>query len=120
MDDAMDATTRIASQAVSISELAAARIGELLKEEPEGSMLRVAVSGGGCSGYQYGFSFDIVRTDEDRLFERDGAAVVVDEISLDLLNGAQIDYVEDLSGASFSIRNPNASSSCGCGNSFAV
>ena len=83
-------------------------------------MLRIAVSGGGCSGYQYGFSFDTAVTEEDRLFERGAARVIIDEISLDLLNGAELDFTEDLSGASFAIRNPNAASSCGCGNSFAM
>ena len=105
---------------ITISQSAAARIGQLLRQEGEGAMLRVAVSGGGCSGFQYGFSFDTVRNDEDRLFERNDARVVVDEISLELLAGAEIDYVEDLSGANFAIRNPNAASACGCGNSFAV
>ena len=83
-------------------------------------MLRITVSGGGCSGFQYGFTFDPARNEDDRLFERDGAQVVVDEVSLELLNGSEIDYVEDLAGASFAIRNPNAASSCGCGNSFSV
>ena len=104
-----------------ISASAAKRIGELARQEGEsGSMLRIAVSGGGCSGFQYGFSFDDVRNEDDRLFERDGARVVIDEVSLELLNGAEIDWVEDLSGAAFAIRNPNASSSCGCGNSFSL
>ena len=116
----MNATATLSRSEITISDSAAARIGELVRQEPEGSMLRIAVSGGGCSGYQYGFSFDTDRTDEDRVFERNGARVVIDEISLDLLNGAEIDFVEDLSGATFAIRNPNASSSCGCGNSFAV
>ena len=83
-------------------------------------MLRVAVSGGGCSGFQYGFSFDDTVRDDDLTFERDGVKVVVDEVSLDLLAGAEIDYVEELIGASFQIRNPNATSSCGCGSSFAI
>jgi iron-sulfur cluster insertion protein len=83
-------------------------------------LLRVTVSGGGCSGFQYGFSLDDERRDDDRLFERDGVGVVVDEVSLDLLRGAELDYVQDLIGAYFSIKNPNASSTCGCGSSFSV
>ena len=83
-------------------------------------MLRLAVSGGGCSGFQYGFSFDDARNEDDRVFERDGVKLVVDETSLDLLVGAEVDFVEDLVGSSFQVRNPNASSSCGCGSSFSV
>lgn len=106
---------------VTLSESAAKRIAFLASQEAQpGLMLRVSVSGGGCSGFQYGFAFDDIRNDEDRLFEREGAKVVIDETSLELLNGAEIDFVEDLVGASFQIRNPNAKSSCGCGNSFAV
>ncbi len=106
---------------VVLTESAARRIS-ILKEQDqaEGALLRIAVSGGGCSGFQYGFSFDEQRNDDDIVFERDGVGVVVDEVSLDLLAGAEIDFVEDLMGASFQIRNPNAASSCGCGNSFSI
>jgi iron-sulfur cluster insertion protein len=82
--------------------------------------LRIAVSGGGCSGFQYGFTFDEEKNEDDVVFERDGVVVVVDEVSLDLLAGAEVDFVEDLMGASFQIKNPNAASSCGCGNSFSI
>ena len=85
-----------------------------------GLMLRLSVSGGGCSGFQYGFSFDETMTDEDRIFERDGVKLVVDEVSLTLLGGAEVDYVEELVGSAFQVRNPNAKSSCGCGSSFSV
>ena len=113
--------TATADGSVNISESAARRIAHLLAQEGgAGAMLRVSVSGGGCSGFQYGFTFDNIRNDDDRLFERDGARVIIDEISLELLNGAVIDFVEDLSGSSFAIRNPNASSSCGCGSSFSI
>jgi iron-sulfur cluster insertion protein len=106
---------------VVLTERALRRIAILKEEEQAGTaMLRIAVSGGGCSGFQYGFSFDNVRNDDDLVFERDGVGVVVDDVSLDLLNGAEIDFVEDLMGAAFQIRNPNAASSCGCGNSFSV
>jgi len=117
-----DATVTPAPSAeLRLSESAANRIAWLMsQEEHKGLMLRISVSGGGCSGFQYGFAFDDNVTGEDRLFERNGAKVVVDETSLELLAGAEIDYVEDLVGASFQIKNPNATSSCGCGNSFSV
>ncbi len=83
-------------------------------------MLRITVSGGGCSGFQYGFSFDNQKNEDDYVFEHMGIAVVTDDASLDLLNGSLIDFVEDLMGASFQIKNPNATASCGCGSSFAV
>jgi iron-sulfur cluster insertion protein len=106
---------------VVLTESAARRISILKEQErAEGTLLRIAVSGGGCSGFQYGFSFDDQRNGDDFVFERDGVGVVVDEVSLDLLAGAEIDFVEDLMGASFQIRNPNAASSCGCGNSFSI
>ncbi len=106
---------------LTITESAARRVAELMKAESgEGLMLRVAVSGGGCSGFQYGFSFDDTLGEDDRTFQRDGVTVVVDDLSLDLLAGSEIDFVEELIGSSFQIRNPNASSSCGCGSSFAI
>jgi iron-sulfur cluster insertion protein len=106
---------------ISISDSAAKRIAYLLTTEPEGSRLRVEVLGGGCSGFQYHFSFDQeALKDDDRLFEKDGAQVVVDETSLGMLNGSMVDYVETLGAAAFEIKNPHATSSCGCGNSFAV
>ncbi len=106
---------------VLITESAARRI-TLLKEQEEaaGAFLRIAVSGGGCSGFQYGLSFDDQKNPDDVVFEHGQVAVVVDEVSLDLLNGSELDFVEDLMGASFQIKNPNAASSCGCGNSFSI
>lgn len=104
-----------------ISESAVRRVRSLMQSRSnEGLMLRVMISGGGCSGFQYGFSFDDVVNDDDFLFERDGIRVVVDDVSLDLLDGAEVDYVEELIGASFQVKNPNATSACGCGTSFAV
>ena len=104
-----------------VTENAARRIAALrVRERAEGASLRITVSGGGCSGFQYGFSFDDRRNADDIVFERDGIAVVVDEVSLGLLSGAEVDFVEDLMGAAFQIRNPNAASSCGCGNSFSI
>ena len=106
---------------ITVTESAARRIALLKQQEQAaGAFLRIAVSGGGCSGFQYGLSFDDQRNPDDAEFERDGVAVVVDDVSLDLLNGAEVDFVEDLMGASFQIRNPNAASSCGCGNSFSI
>jgi iron-sulfur cluster insertion protein len=100
---------------------AAKRIAELkVQENVPAAYLRLAVSGGGCSGFQYGFSFDDQRQEDDALFEREGVGLVIDTTSLELVDGAEIDFVEDLMGASFQVRNPNASSSCGCGKSFAI
>ena len=108
-------------RSITITESAARRLAELIAAEAgEGLMFRVAVTGGGCSGFQYNFSFDDTRLEEDRTFGRDGVTVVVDDISLDLLKGAEIDFVEDLAGSAFQVRNPNATASCGCGNSFAA
>lgn len=104
-----------------ISDSAASRISYLLKDEPEGCVLRISVQGGGCSGFQYHFEFDTNSNNEDdHLFEKDGAAVVIDETSLDILNGSMIDFVETLGAAAFEIKNPQATASCGCGNSFSV
>lgn len=108
-------------RAVMLSASAARRITQLRKAQGnEHLMLRVTVSGGGCSGFQYGFSFDDNSGEEDRLFERDGVTLVVDDMSLDLLAGSEVDYVEELIGASFQVKNPNAASSCGCGTSFSI
>ncbi|MBV9016936.1 MAG: iron-sulfur cluster insertion protein ErpA [Alphaproteobacteria bacterium] len=106
---------------ITITDSAARRIAVLkVQEDAERAFLRIAVSGGGCSGFQYGLSFDEDANPDDIVFEHGGVRVVVDEVSLDLLNGAEVDFVEDLMGASFQIKNPNAASSCGCGNSFSV
>ncbi len=116
----MDGST-VPERRIAISESAAKRVALLREQENVAdAFLRIAVSGGGCSGFQYGFSFDDTRQDGDQVFERDGVQVVVDDTSLDLLNGAEIDFVEDMMGASFQIKNPNAASACGCGNSFSV
>jgi len=118
MGDSVDTVERTA---MSLSANAARRIAWMIaREAQDGLMLRVAVSGGGCSGFQYGFSFDDTVNPDDRTFERDGVTAVVDEASLELLSGSEVDYVEDLVGASFQIKNPNAASSCGCGSSFSI
>ena len=114
-------TSEIEERRIVVTENAARRIAALkTQEEAERAFLRIAVSGGGCSGFQYGLTFDDQRNEDDFVFERDGVAVVVDDVSLGLLNGAEVDFVEDLMGASFRINNPNAASSCGCGNSFSI
>jgi iron-sulfur cluster insertion protein len=105
---------------LTVTESAAKRIAELTAAESAGFMLRVAVSGGGCSGYQYGFTLDDAVNPDDKMFGPEGAKVVIDETSLDLMGGAQIDFVDELVGASFTISNPLATASCGCGNSFAL
>ena len=115
------AAAGIGTRAITISDNAAKRVLVLRGLEGDDSlMLRITVSGGGCSGFQYGFSFDNRKNEDDYVFEHMGIAVVTDDASLDLLNGSVIDFVEDLMGASFQIKNPNATASCGCGSSFAV
>lgn len=110
-----------AERRIVVTDSAARRIAALQQQEAAvGAFLRIAVSGGGCSGFQYGLSFDEQQNPDDFVFEHGGVAVVVDDTSLDLLNGAEVDFVENLLGASFQIKNPNAASSCGCGNSFSV
>jgi iron-sulfur cluster insertion protein len=108
------------TQPVTVSARAAKRIATILKGEPEPAMLRIAVTGGGCSGFQYNFTIDDTRMDDDLVLERDGATVLIDLVSLDFLKGAEIDFVDDLIGQAFKINNPNATSSCGCGTSFSV
>jgi iron-sulfur cluster insertion protein len=116
-----EGTSGIEERRVLLTERAARRIAVLrTQENAENAFLRIAVSGGGCSGFQYGLSFDDQRNEDDFIFERDGVGVVVDDVSLGLLSGAELDFVEDLMGASFQIKNPNAASSCGCGNSFSI
>jgi len=105
---------------VTVSERAARRIGEILGREPAGTMLRLSVEGGGCSGFQYKFDMDRERMPEDVLIRRDQAVVLIDQVSLGYLAGSEIDFVDDLIGASFRVNNPNAKASCGCGTSFAL
>jgi len=105
---------------VTVSERAAKRIGEILKAEPPGTMLRVSIEGGGCSGFQYKFDMERARADDDLAITRDGATVVIDPVSMNYMAGAEIDFVDDLIGASFKVKNPKATASCGCGTSFAL
>jgi iron-sulfur cluster insertion protein len=104
-----------------VSERAARRIRAIVEREGRpGLRLRISVSGGGCAGFQYGFALDDSEEEGDIAIERDGAVVVVDGMSLMYVIGSELDFVEDLSGSYFRMTNPNASSSCGCGTSFAV
>ncbi len=112
--------TLTAPSSISVSERAARRIGQILKSEGEGAMLRVSVEGGGCSGFQYKFDVERNRTDDDLAIERDGVTVLVDSTSVPFLAGSELDYVDDLIGASFRVTNPNATASCGCGTSFSI
>jgi iron-sulfur cluster assembly accessory protein len=105
---------------VTVSERAARRIGEILKGEPQGTMLRVSVEGGGCSGFQYKFDMDRAKADDDLVIERDGAVVLIDPVSVDYMAGSELDFVDDLIGASFKVKNPKATASCGCGTSFSL
>ena len=107
--------------AVTISERAARRIGEILKGEGSGAMLRISVEGGGCSGFQYKFDIDCARGEDDIIIiTRGDATVLIDRISLRYLAGSEIDFVDDLIGASFRVNNPQATASCGCGTSFSL
>ncbi len=106
---------------VTLSDSAAKQITSIVKNmDTDKKMLRVAVNGGGCSGFQYSFDLDNTQNPDDIIVEKDGATLLVDSISLMYLAGSEIDYVSDLIGASFQIKNPNATASCSCGSSFAV
>ena len=105
---------------ISLTERAARRINEIMGAEPSGSMLRISVNGGGCSGFQYAFDIEQATQPDDIVVQRDGATVLVDQVSLPFLAGSTIDFVDDLIGQSFKIQNPHATASCGCGTSFSV
>ena len=116
MTEAAEAATELR-----ISDSAAARIRAIKQRDgTPGALLRISVSGGGCSGFQYQFSFDDTVGAEDVVFERGGVRVVVDTMSLELVKGSEVSFVEDLVGSYFKMTNPNAKSSCGCGTSFSV
>jgi iron-sulfur cluster assembly accessory protein len=108
------------AQTVIVTERAAQRIAEILRGEKQASVLRVAVEGGGCSGFQYRFDIEQAGAPDDLVIERAGAKVVIDPVSLQYLAGSQIDYADELIGAAFRIENPNATASCGCGTSFSL
>ncbi len=110
-------------QNIVITDNAARRVAHLISLESDANkplFLRISVSGGGCSGFQYHFSLDDAKTPDDRIFEKNGISVVIDAVSLGLLSDAIVDYVEDLTSSQFVIKNPNATASCGCGNSFSL
>jgi iron-sulfur cluster assembly accessory protein len=110
----------IMATGVTVTERAALRIGEILGLEPAGTMLRVSVAGGGCSGFQYKFDTERAKAADDVVIERSGATVLIDPVSLNYMAGSEIDFVDDLIGSSFKVNNPNATASCGCGTSFAL
>jgi len=117
----MSAPAIYTPQAVFVSDSAVAKVKSLIEEEGNTDLkLRVYVTGGGCSGFQYGFTFDEVVADDDSVVEQDGVKVLVDAMSHPYLLGAQVDYEEGLNGSKFVINNPNASSTCGCGSSFSI
>jgi len=113
-------TSSLSVTAISVTARAASRIAEILKAEPAARMMRVSVEGGGCSGFQYKFDLVPDAAPDDVVLERSGATVVIDQVSLGYLAGSEIDFVDDLIGASFRITNPKATASCGCGTSFSV
>jgi iron-sulfur cluster assembly accessory protein len=113
--------TSLASNDIVLTERAGRKIERILAKQPEGTVLRIAVSGGGCSGFQYEYNLVQESPTEDDLVLRSGnAAVLIDSLSREFMGGSEIDYVDDLIGQSFEIRNPNAVASCGCGTSFAL
>lgn len=104
-----------------VTDNAAKRISKMIETEDDKNVnLRISVLGGGCSGFQYDFQFDSKINDDDLIYHKDGIKVVVDEMSIEYIEGSQLDYVETLGAAAFEIKNPNATANCGCGNSFAV
>lgn len=105
---------------VTVSERAARKIGEILKSEPAGAMLRVSVEGGGCSGFQYKFDIERAQAADDLMIARGEAKVLIDPVSVNYMAGSEIDFVDDLIGASFKVKNPKATASCGCGTSFSL
>lgn len=116
----MNAVNEIASPLI-FTESAANKVRELIEEEGTPDLkLRVFVSGGGCSGFQYGFTFDETTNDDDTVIEREGVVLLIDPMSLQYLVGAEIDYTDGLQGSQFVIRNPNATTTCGCGSSFSA
>jgi iron-sulfur cluster assembly accessory protein len=114
------AITGLRMDAITVTERAARKIGEILRREPPGTMLRVSVEGGGCSGFQYKFDMDRTQAADDLVIEREGATVLIDQVSVGYLAGSEIDFVDDLIGASFRVNNPQATASCGCGTSFSI
>jgi iron-sulfur cluster insertion protein len=115
-----EASITMSEASMTLSERAVHRIAELLRDEAAGALFRVSVEGGGCSGFQYRFAFVKETEPDDLLVERDGARVVIDPVSLGFVQGAELDFVDGLIGASFKLNNPNVTASCGCGTSFSI
>ena len=117
----MNAMTEVVPELLIFTDNAAAKVKELIVEEGNADLkLRVFVSGGGCSGFQYGFTFDEVVNEDDTVLDKDGVQLLIDPMSYQYLVGAEIDYTEGLEGSQFVIKNPNATTTCGCGSSFSV
>lgn len=112
--------SEILEHPVTVTDRAAKRIAKILQGEAEGTVLRVSVEGGGCSGLQYKYDLVTEREDDDLVLEKNGVTVLVDAISLQYMSGSEIDFVDDLIGQSFQINNPNAVAGCGCGTSFTI
>lgn len=114
-------TATATASPLNFTNAAAAKVKALIEEEGNPELkLRVYISGGGCSGFQYGFTFDEVQNEDDFIMCKDGVTLLIDSMSMQYMNGAEIDYSENLEGAQFVIRNPNATTTCGCGSSFSV
>ena len=113
-------TATMSATPVVVTASAAKRIAEIVASEPVNKLFRVSVEGGGCSGFQYKFDLVPAREADDLVLERDGATVLIDPVSVEYMAGSEIDFVDDLIGAAFKIKNPNATASCGCGTSFSI
>lgn len=105
---------------ITVTASAAARIRFVVSDEPAGTVMRISVKGGGCSGFSYGFELTTERADDDFVIERDGATVVIDPVSAEYLQGSELDFIDDLMGQAFKMKNPQATATCGCGTSFAM
>jgi iron-sulfur cluster insertion protein len=120
-EQAMNAVAEVMPEPLVFTENAAAKVRQLIEEEGNAELkLRVFVTGGGCSGFQYGFTFDEAVNEDDTSLQKGGVTLLIDPMSLQYLTGAEIDYQENVEGAQFVIKNPNASSTCGCGSSFSA
>ncbi|MBQ0759235.1 MAG: iron-sulfur cluster insertion protein ErpA [Gammaproteobacteria bacterium] len=117
----MSAVEQFTPSVLTLTDKAVAKVKNLVESESNDDLkLRVFVTGGGCSGFQYGFTFDEIAEEDDTLVQRDGVTVLVDPLSYQYIDGAQVDYTEGLEGSRFVVTNPNASTTCGCGSSFSV
>jgi iron-sulfur cluster assembly accessory protein len=119
MSEIAETATGVEMAPLSISAAAARRLQKVLAADPNAA-LRISVKGGGCSGFQYAFDIDPQRAEDDLVVTRDGVSVVVDQVSLEMMRGAELDFVDDLMGQAFKVKNPQAIASCGCGVSFSI